>query len=212
MGLKKSLAKINPFKLLVLGFTAVILVGAVLLYMPFSSVNGQKTRFVDALFTSTSAVCVTGLTVVDTASYWSSFGKFVIIVLIQIGGLGFVTIAALFSMLLRKRIYLRQRLVLSESLNQDGFSGIVRLTKTLLSGTLLFEGIGAILLSFVFARDYGLSEGIAKGIFHSISAFCNAGFDTIGKTNLAPYADNYLVNIVIMSLNRNRRSWLFCLV
>lgn len=200
MGLGKSLAQVNPFKLLALGFGAVIILGTTLLTMSFATANGQPATIVNALFTATSAVCVTGLVVVDTASYWSDFGKLVIILLIQIGGLGFVTVAALFSLMLRKRIFLRQRLVMTESLNQKGVSGIVRLTKKVLVGTLVFEGIGALLLSIVFIKDYGLSEGIAKGIFHSVSAFCNAGFDTIGITNLAPYANNFLLNIVIMAL------------
>ncbi|RKD20920.1 trk system potassium uptake protein TrkH [Caminicella sporogenes DSM 14501] len=192
---------LHPTQILVLGFAILILIGALLLNLPIASQNGQSIGFINALFTATSAVCVTGLVVVDTLTYWTTFGQVVIILLIQIGGLGFMTMGTLFALLLGKKITLRERLVMQEALNQFSFSGVVRLAKYILIMTFTIEGIGAILLSIKFIPIYGLSRGIWYSIFHSISAFCNAGFDLIGNfRSLTPFVDDVLINMVIMSL------------
>ncbi|KXG76156.1 TrkH family potassium uptake protein [Thermotalea metallivorans] len=193
--------KLNPAQILVLGFAAVILIGAMLLTLPIASKSGESIGFIDALFTATSAVCVTGLVVVDTGTYWSGFGQVVITLLIQIGGLGFMTMATLVALIFGKKITLRERLVMQEALNQFNIQGIVRLTQYILITTFIIEGIGAILLSIKFIPIYGLWKGIAYSIFHSISAFCNAGFDLIGDfKSLTPFVKDPLVNIVVCVL------------
>ncbi|KXZ39336.1 trk system potassium uptake protein TrkH [Alkalithermobacter thermoalcaliphilus JW-YL-7 = DSM 7308] len=198
---RKKRYKYIPSQIIVAGFAAIILVGALLLNLPIATNSGESVGFLNALFTSTSAVCVTGLVVVDTGTYWSKFGKLVILILIQVGGLGFMSMATLFSMLIGKKISLRERLIIQESLNQNELEGLVRLTRHILAGTFIIEGIGALLLSFVFVPQMGFLKGVAYGIFHSVSAFCNAGFDIIGNgKSLTPYVDNLIVNIVIISL------------
>lgn len=190
----------HPTQILVIGFLAVILLGSILLMLPISSSTAQYTPFEDALFTATSAVCVTGLVVVDTASHWSLFGKIVIICGIQIGGLGFMSLVSMVFVALGKRITLKNRLIMQEALNFNTTAGVVRFTKMVVKGTLIVEGIGALLLAFVFVPEYGFVKGIWYAIFHAISAFCNAGFDIIGDSSLAPYVGNGIVNMVIMSL------------
>ncbi|MCG0274547.1 MAG: TrkH family potassium uptake protein [Thermosediminibacteraceae bacterium] len=193
--------KLRPAKILALGFAIVILFGAILLSLPVASKNGESVGFLNALFTATSATCVTGLVVVDTYNQYSLFGQIVIMLLIQIGGLGFMTMATLIFLILGKRITLRERLVMQEALNQLTLAGVVKLTRYILFTTLIFEGVGAFLLSLRFVRIYGLSRGIFAGIFHAVSAFNNAGFDVIGDfKNLAPFVEDPLVNIVIMTL------------
>lgn len=190
-----------PTQILVMGFAIVILIGAVLLNLPIASQDGQSVGFINALFTSTSAVCVTGLVVVDTGTYWTTFGKTVILILIQVGGLGFMTMATMFFVLLGKKISLRERLVMQEALNQYSLAGIVRFTKYILVGTFIIEGIGALFLSFRFVPEYGWIKGISYGIFHAISAFCNAGFDLIGGgRSLTPYVADPIVNFTIWTL------------
>lgn len=190
----------HPAQILVGGFLIVILLGTLLLSLPISAANGEATSLIDALFTTTSAVCVTGLTVVNTSMHWSSFGKTVILFCIQIGGLGFMTLVSMLFIVLGKRITLKNRLIMQEALNFDTTAGIVRFTTHIVKGTLLVEGIGAFLLCFAFIPDYGFIKGIIYSIFHSISAFCNAGFDLIGTRSLTPYVGNSIVNLVIMSL------------
>lgn len=186
------------------GFFAVILIGALLLTLPFASRDGQNVGFLSALFTATSATCVTGLVVVDTWSQWTLFGQIVIISLIQIGGLGFITIGVGLSIVLRRKIGLKERGLLQESVNTLQIGGVVRLARKILIGTALFEGTGAVLLAIRFVPQYGLLKGIYYGIFHSISAFCNAGFDLMGfqgqYCSFVNYYDDWLVNLVIMSL------------
>lgn len=181
-----------------------ILVGAILLSLPFATRNGSRIGFLDALFTATSATCVTGLVVVDTYRYWSPFGQLVILLLIQVGGLGFMTVATLLSFMLRRTISLRERLLMVESFNQNSIQGIVRLARYVIIGTLVFEGIGAVILSFRFIPDFGVLGGIVKGIFHSVSAFCNAGFDLMGEreafSSLMYYQRDFVVNYTIMGL------------
>ena len=182
-GIVKS--RLSSFRIIILGFAGVILFGALLLTLPFSSADGQAAPFGDALFTSVSGVCVTGLVVRDTAAAWSGFGQGVILLLIQIGGLGVMTVAAAFAFLSGRKISLMQRSVMQEAISAPAVGGIVRLTHFVLKGTLLFEGLGTLLLLPPFCRDFGV-RGVWIALFTSVSAFCNAGFDLMG-TPAAPY-------------------------
>lgn len=174
--------RLSSFQIIILGFAGVILLGALLLMLPLSTTAGCVTPFHEALFTATSAVCVTGLVVQDTGSYWSVFGQAVILTLIQIGGLGVVTVAASFALLSGRRISLMQRSTMQDAISAPKVGGIVRLTRFILRGTFLIELIGALAMLPVFCRDYGW-RGIWMAVFHSISAFCNAGFDILGTNN-----------------------------
>ncbi|MEG1650727.1 MAG: potassium transporter TrkG, partial [Oscillospiraceae bacterium] len=190
--------------LIALGFFTMILIGGILLTLPIASKDGGSVPFVDAIFTATSASCVTGLVVYDTFTQWSIFGQLVIISLIQIGGLGFMTVITMFSLFLRRKIGLTERSLMRESINTMYIGGIIRLTKRILFGTLFFESVGAILLSIRFVPQLGWGEGIYCGIFHSISAFCNAGFDILGRfgqySSIVPYANDGLVTLTIGAL------------
>lgn len=203
---KKSNIKkrLSTFQIILLGFAGVILLGALLLMMPISSAERVVTPFNEALFTSTSAVCVTGLIVKDTGSYWSAFGQAVIITLIQIGGLGVVTIAASFSMLAGRRISLMQRSTMQDAISAPKVGGIVKLTKFIITGTFIIEAVGAVSMMPVFCKNFG-AKGIWMSIFHSISAFCNAGFDILGTESnqfcsLTSYTSNPVINITVMLL------------
>ena len=187
------------------GYFLVIALGTILLMLPIATNPGKQTNFLTSLFTATSATCVTGLVVVDTSTHWTLFGQTVILGMIQIGGLGFVTIGVLFAMFLNRKISLRMRGLLQESMNTSQVGGIVRLTKKVLKGTVIMEGIGAIVLSIRFIPEFGVQKGIGFSIFHAISAFCNAGFDLMGSTtgeysSLVSYSNDLLVNGVIMSV------------
>lgn len=184
--------KLNPPRVLALGFAFMIVLGGFLLNLPMASASGESIGFIDALFTSASAVCVTGLVVVNTSSHWSTFGKFIIITLIQIGGLGFMTMATVGALILGKKISLKERLVIKEQLNQDTMSGLVRLIKYVLLSTFLIEGIGAIILSLRFLPDYGLKKSLLYGGFHAISGFCNAGFDLLGNS-MVDYSGDFII-------------------
>ena len=195
---------LSSFRVITIGFGGLIILGALLLMLPVSSASGCVTPFSDALFTSTSAVCVTGLVVLDTGSYWSLFGQLVIIMLIQIGGLGVITVAVAFSILSGKKVSLMQRSFMQESVSAPVVGGIVRLTGFILKGTFIIELSGALLMMPVFCKDYGL-KGIWFAIFHSISAFCNAGFDVLGTADnqfasMTTYACNPVINITLMLL------------
>ena len=195
---------LTSFQLIILGFAGVILLGTVLLMLPVSSSEQVLTPFHEALFTATSAVCVTGLVVKDTGSYWSLAGQTIILVLIQIGGLGVVTVAASVSLLSGKKISLMQRSTMQDAMSAPKVGGIVRLTRFILKGTFLIEAAGALLLLPVFLSDYG-GKGIWLSVFHSVSAFCNAGFDILGTAvhafpSLTGYSGNALINMVIMLL------------
>lgn len=195
---------LTSFQLIILGFAGVILLGTILLMLPVSTLENVSTPFHEAMFTATSAVCVTGLVVKDTGSYWSVFGQMVILVLIQIGGLGVVTMAVSVSLLSGKKISLMQRSTMQDAISAPKVGGIVRLTRFILKGTLLIETAGAILLLPVFLPDYGL-KGSWMAIFHSVSAFCNAGFDILGTADhtfpsLMQYSGNVFINVVIMLL------------
>ena len=196
--------RLSSFQIIILGFAGVILLGALLLMLPLSTTAGCVTPFHEALFTATSAVCVTGLVVQDTGSYWSVFGRAVILTLIQIGGLGVVTVAASVALLSGRRISLMQRSTMQDAISAPRVGGIVRLTRFILRGTFLIELIGALAMLPVFCRDYGW-RGIWMAVFHSISAFCNAGFDILGTNNhlypsLTGYVQDPVINITVMLL------------
>ncbi len=195
---------LTSFQIIILGFLGVIILGALLLMLPIASHNRGITPFHEALFTSTSAVCVTGLVLQDTATYWSFFGQTVILILIQIGGLGVVTVAVSFALLSGKKISLMQRSTMQEAIAAPKVGGIVRLTSFILKATFLLELAGAIVMMPTFCKDFGV-KGIWMSIFHSISAFCNAGFDIMGSkeamfTSLTAYNHNPMIIITIMLL------------
>ena len=196
---KPSAAQVMAF-----GFAAIILLGGLLLMLPVCNRSGQSIPFLNALFTSTSATCVTGLVVYDTYTQFTFWGQFVILLLIEIGGLGFMTVALLFSMALGRRIGLKERSLLAETVSAMQIGGVVRLLRHVLLGTLFFEGAGAALLSFRFIPEFGLARGIWYGVFHAVSAFCNAGFDLMGVrapfSSLTGYAGDPLVILTIASL------------
>ena len=197
--------QLSYLQIIALGFLTIIAVGTALLMLPVSSAAPGGAPFRTALFTAVSASCVTGLVLCDTALSWTSFGQVVILCMIQIGGLGFMTFATILFVLLRKRMGLRGRAVMVESINTTQLGGIVDLTKKIVLGTLLFEGAGAVLLSIAFIPRMGWGRGIWYGVFHSISAFCNAGFDLLGRydgayASFAGYASDPLVNITLYVL------------
>ncbi|PSJ31566.1 ATP synthase subunit J [Peptostreptococcus russellii] len=199
------LYRLKPAQMMVLGFGSVILIGALLLMTPLATNSGNSTSFIDCLFTATSAVCVTGLIVVDTSMHWSIFGKVVIILLIQIGGLGFMAISASIAIIFGKKINLRQRILIKEALNQNHLSGSVRLIMTVIKFTFIIEAVGALLLSTVFIPQFGLVKGIGFSVFHAISGFCNAGFDLMGQTtgaysSITSYYNNPIVVFTISAL------------
>ncbi|MBS5151299.1 MAG: TrkH family potassium uptake protein [Butyricicoccus pullicaecorum] len=198
------LSALTSTQIILLGYAAIIFGGALLLMLPISSRAWQWTPFADALFTSTSATCVTGLIVVSTAGYWSLFGQLVILGLIQIGGMGFLTMAVMVFVATGRRIGLRQRFTMQESIGAPALGGIVRLTRFIFKGVLIFEGLGALALSFRFVPMLGFVRGIYYAVFHSISAFCNAGFDLMdgvaGKGSLTYFVNDPYVNMIIMLL------------
>ncbi|UQZ33278.1 Trk family potassium uptake protein [Paenibacillus sp. PK3_47] len=193
--------KLSPPQILVAGFAAVILIGTLLLMLPVSSVSGLPMRFTDALFTATSATCVTGLVVVDTGTYFSTFGQTVILLLIQIGGLGFMTMATLFALLLRRKISLRDRLILQEAMNQSSIEGIVRLIRKVLLYSLVIEAGAASVLTLRWAFDMPFGRALYYGVFHAVSMFNNAGFDLFGEyRSLTGYVSDPVVNLVVLFL------------
>ncbi len=198
---KKSRKPLGTATVMALGFLAIIALGTVLLTLPVSSAAGKFTSPLTALFTAVSATCVTGLVVVETGLYWSLFGKIVIITLIQIGGLGFMTMAVLLSIIVRRRLSPRDRVLVAASYGITDFGGINVLVKRILLGTLCIEGTGAVLLSLRFIPEFGFVKGMGYGVFHSISAFCNAGFDILGNgDSIGAYAKDPLVCITLMLL------------
>lgn len=196
--------KFSQTRLIALGYISIIIIGTLLLMLPISSQSGESAGFVPALFTAVSSSCVTGLVVLDTATSWSFFGQAVIITLIQIGGLGFMTIATMFSMLLKRKMGLREREIMVESINTEHIGGITKLTKKIIIGTAIFEGAGAALLATKFIPEFGAAKGIWYSVFHSISAFCNAGFDLMGikepYSSLVGYSDDAVVILTISML------------
>lgn len=195
----------TPARILVFGFFAIIMIGALLLCLPCASVNGTSLSFLNALFTATSATCITGLAVVDTGTFFSRFGQTVIIVLIQIGGLGFMTMTTLITLAFGKKIGLRERMLIQESFNQTSLSGLVKLILHAVLFTLSFELIGGLVLSLRFLKDFEPARAFSYGFFHAISAFCNAGFDLLGQVygpgcSMIPYATDSTVNLVLAVL------------
>lgn len=187
--------------MLIAGFAAIILIGALILSTPFVSVSGESLSFLDALFTATSAVCVTGLTVVDTGSYFNTLGQSIVILLIQIGGLGFMTVTSILTIFIGKKFSLKNRLVMQESLNAFSLSGVIRLTKQIIFITFGIELLGALILSTQFVPRYGFERGMFLSVFHSISAFCNAGFDALGNGNsIVAYSGNSVIMLTFVAL------------
>lgn len=198
--MNKWFTNLSPVQIIVFGFLTIILTGSLLLTMPFSSADGTATAFIDSLFTATSAVCITGLTTVSTFSHWSAVGKVIIILLIQVGGLGFMTMVTMVFMTLRIRFTYRERNILQESLNLNSKKDLLHFTRYILLFTFSAEAIGAVLLFFSFIGKYSLKQSICYGIFHSVSAFCNAGFDILGDNSLANYSKNFYVSFVVAAL------------
>ena len=196
--------KLTTFQIIIYAFALAVFIGSLLLCLPISSKNGSPVSYFDALFTSTSAVCVTGLVVKDTWNYWSAFGKTVILLLIQIGGLGIVTVTLLIFMLSGRKISLSQRLIMKDAISADRVGGILRLTSFIIKLTLAFEAVGSLIMYPIFSKEYGSVKGLGYAVFHSVSAFCNAGFDLMGSygdfSSLCPYKDNMIINLTIMML------------
>lgn len=201
---KKVLNQFSSARIILFGFIIMIFLGASILSLPVSSRSGEFTPFIDTLFTATSASCVTGLIVYDTATHWSLFGKIIIIAMIQCGGLGVVTMIAVFTQVAGKKIGLRDRATLQNALSAPQIGGIVKLTSFIFKGTVIIEMIGALLMFPSFMKDFGVTKGIYYSIFHSISAFCNAGFDLMGDvskfSSLTKYQSDIMINITIMLL------------
>lgn len=197
--------RMSHAQMIALGYFLVIMAGSLLLMLPQATKPGLKTTYLDALFTATSATCVTGLAVVDTATHWSLLGQLIILVMIQVGGLGFMTIGVIFAMVLKRSISLKVRGLLQESMNSIQLGGVVKMAKYVVKGTIIVEGAGALLLMCVFIPRFGVKKGIYYGIFHAISAFCNGGFDLMGAEyepycSFCPLSDDILLNVVIMLL------------
>ena len=196
--------KLSTFQIIIIGFAAVILLGSLLLMLPAASAGGAVTPFKDTVFTATSAVCVTGLIVKDTATHWSYFGQAVILLLIQVGGLGVVTVVASFSLLAGRKISLLERNTMQDALSASSIGGIVKMTRFIVRVSMLIEGIGALVMMTVFIPAYG-AKGIWMSVFHSVSAFCNAGFDIMGSetgrfSSLTSFASNPVIVITVCLL------------
>ncbi len=202
--LEKVQRSLSQTQIIAIGFMSIILLGTFLLMLPVSSREGEVGNVLHCFFTAVSATCVTGLVVYDTWLHWSIFGQLVIIVMIQIGGLGFVTIGIFLSMILHRKIGLKVRGLMQESVSMPKLGGMVKLAKRIVLGSLLIEGVGGVILSIRFVPEYGIVRGIYYGFFHSVSAFCNAGFDLMGHqgaySSLVNYYDDWIVNLVIMGL------------
>ena len=191
----------TPVQILAMGFAIVIVIGAILLSLPIASQSGKVTPFIDCIFTSTSAVCVTGLVTVDTGTHWTYFGKTVIMLLIETGGLGFMSVATLVFFFLGKRITLKERLIMQEAMNVNSLQGLVKMVKYVLIFTFSVEGIGAVLFATQFIPQFGIAKGIYYSIFHAVSAFCNAGFDLMGNfKSVTAYANNSVIILTIAAL------------
>jgi trk system potassium uptake protein TrkH len=198
----KVLVRITPSQTIMAGFALMILIGTLLLNLPIASKSGESIGFLNALFTATSANCVTGLVVVNTMNHWTLFGKVVILLLIQFGGLGFMVVITSTMLLLKRPITLRNRQAIQASFNQDSIGGMVALVRRIVLFTVVLEGAGAILLAIAFflSGTMAAGESVYQGIFHAVSAFCNAGFDNIGTEGMIPYQSNVPVNFILMAL------------
>ncbi|MEG0382736.1 MAG: potassium transporter TrkG [Christensenella sp.] len=201
MSVIKRIKPLNPAEILVFGFGGMILIGAILLCLPVASSTGETVGFLSALFSSTSAICVTGLSVLEIGTAFSPFGQIIMLILIQLGGIGFMTATSMVYMLLGKRITLKDRVVIKDSLNETNLQGVVRMTRNVLLVTAITELVGILLLAMRFVPEYGISTGMYYSVFHSVSSFCNAGFDVFGLGNsLMPYATDPLVSLTVMGL------------
>lgn len=200
--LSRITARMTASQIILYGFLATILIGTFLLTLPISSTDGKMTNIIDALFTSTSAVCITGLAVVTTVEHWSVFGQWVILALIQIGGLGFMSLVTMIFVAMGKKITMRERTVIQEALNLNQHSGLVSFAKYIFKFTITVELIGAVILAirFTLYKNTSILKAIHRGLFHSISAFCNAGFDILGSTSLENYSSDITINFTIMAL------------
>ena len=187
-------------QVIALGFAALILIGGLILWMPFCTAPGESTSFSDAVFTAATCICVTGLVTVTTATHWTLAGKVVILILIQIGGIGFIALASIIFITLRKKISMRSRKMIQESYNLDQMSGLVRLVKRVVACVFGAEAVGAVCYSFCFIPEFGVKEGIWQSVFTSVSAFCNAGVDILGENSLMPYVDDPAVNLITITL------------
>ena len=187
-------------QMIIISFFVTVFIGGVLLSLPFASVSGRATPFIDALFTATTSVCVTGLVVVTTATHWSLLGKIIILILIQIGGLGVITITTTLMVAVGKKISLSSRILLGDAFNLETLKGLVRFLRRVFRGTFIVEGVGALCYVPVFVPEYGMIRGIWYSVFHAISAFCNAGIDIVGDSSFVPYVHNVWVNVVTMAL------------
>ena len=194
--LKKN--RLSTMQILALGFLGTILLGGVLLYLPVC--NQQPITFLDALFTSVTAVCVTGLVTVVPATQFTLLGKVILLILIQIGGLGIIACVTGFFVILRRRITVRERIMIQETYNMQGLSGMIAFILRILKGTFIIEGIGAILFAIQLVPEFGLVKGIGYSIFHAVSAFCNAGIDILGSSSFLSYANNPIINFTTMFL------------
>ena len=202
--MKKRRVSLSATQIIAIGFAALILLGAGLLTLPAASRSGISCGFFPALFTATSATCVTGLVLFDTYTQWSAFGQVVIITLIEIGGLGFMSAASTALFLLRKKVGLRQKMVIAQALNLNDMDGVVRIQKLVLTGSLTIQGIGAVILMLRFWPEFGFRRALAWGVFHSISAFCNAGFDLFGAISpgqgMILFNDDPIVCLTLITL------------
>ena len=187
-------------QMIIISFFVTVFIGGVLLSLPFASASGRATPFIDALFTATTSVCVTGLVVVTTATHWSLLGKIIILILIQIGGLGVITITTTLMVAVGKKISLSSRILLGDAFNLETLKGLVRFLRRVFRGTFIVEGIGALCYVPVFVPEYGMIRGIWYSVFHAISAFCNAGIDIVGDSSFVPYVHNIWANVVTMAL------------
>ena len=200
MDKKKKGFELRTTQIIALGFAILILAGSVLLTMPIASADGRATPYIDALFTATTSSCVTGLVTLVTGEHWSFFGQAVILIMIQMGGLGVVSFTTFLLMIAGKRIQLKQRMLIQEAYGFDTLSGLVRMVRKMLKGTLIVEGVGAVLYMVVYIPRYGLAKGIWVSVFTSVSAFCNAGMDLMGTDSMMPYVSHPLMNLVTMGL------------
>jgi len=202
--IRRGIGRFSPMQIIVLVFLVIILTGGLLLHLPISAKSGEPTPFLTALFTATSCTCVTGLALVDTFTHWSTFGQVVMLLLIQIGGMGFMTIVTLFFFALHRRIGLKERLVMAQSLGLEDLNGVVRMVKLVLQRTMIVEGAGAVLLTVRFCFQMPFGKALWWGVFHSVSAFCNAGFDIMGAVeaggSLVTYVGDPMVNLVLVTL------------
>lgn len=196
----KRRRELTTTQIIAFGFLGAIVVGTILLTLPMASANGVATPLDDALFTSAASVCVTGITVLPTWSHWSLFGEVVILLLIEVGGLGIITFTTIVLMVMKRKISMKERILIQDAYNLDSLRGVVRLTIRIVKGTLCIEAVGTILYAFVFIPDYGMGEGLWMSVFHAVSAFCNAGKDLLGDASLTSYRGNVIMNFTTMGL------------